>query len=216
MENGELDVAVFGPLGYVFAERRADARAVASFGLADGTLSSYTAGLWVPVDSPVRTVADLAGHTLALGSTGSTSGDALPRFALREAGVAEEDLEITYAGGHPEALLALTNGTVDAAEINSQTLATAEREGTIDPAAFRQVWESEPIPNDPVTVAGALGDEFRDAVQEALLDLDTEDVEQIGQYLDVDPAGPLVAVDKSTYQPLFDLADTLGLTEDDA
>ncbi|WP_217617238.1 phosphate/phosphite/phosphonate ABC transporter substrate-binding protein [Cellulomonas sp. GbtcB1] len=216
MENGELDVAVFGPLGYVFAERRADAQAVASFGLADGTLSSYTAGLWVPADSPIESVEDLAGHTLALGSTGSTSGDALPRFAIREAGRAEEDTDITYAGGHREALPALTNGTVDVAQINSQTQATAEREGTLDTSRFRQIWTSEPIPNDPVTVAGALGEEFRDAVQDALLSLDTEHVEQIGQYLDVDPAGPLVEVDKSTYQPLFDLADTLGLTEDDA
>ena len=67
-----------------------------------------------------------------------------------------------------------------------------------------------------MTVAGRLGPEFRDAVRAALLSLDTAAVEQIGLYLDVDPAGPLVEVDKSTYQPLFDLADTLGLTEEDA
>jgi phosphonate transport system substrate-binding protein len=215
MENGELELAQFGPLGFVFAHGRADAEPLASFGLADGELSSYTAGIWVPADSDVQDAAGLAGASLALGSTGSTSGDALPRTALADAGIAETDVEITYAGGHPEALLALTNGQVDAAQINSQTLATAEREGTFDPSQFRQVWESDPIPNDPITVAGAMPTEFKDAVRDALLTLDTADVEAIGAFLDVDPAGPLVEVDTETYQPLFDLADSLGLTESD-
>lgn len=215
MENGKLELAQFGPLGFVFASERADAEPLASFGLADGSLSSYTAGIWVPVDSPVRSIEDLPGHSLALGSTGSTSGDALPRFAILDAGLAETDVEITYAGGHPEALLALTNGQVDAAQINSQTLATAEREGTFDSSEFRQVWESDPIPNDPITVAGSQSQEFKDAVRDALLTLDTADVEAIGAFLDVDPAGPLVEVDVDTYQPLFDLAKTLKLTADD-
>jgi phosphonate transport system substrate-binding protein len=200
----------------VFASRRADAQAVASFGLSDGSLSSYTAGIWVPKDSSIKTVADLKGHSFALGSTGSTSGDALPRYAIQQAGLKDTDIDENYAGGHPEAMLALVNGTVDAAEVNSQTQATATREGTFDATKFRQIWKSDAIPNDPVTVAGKLGPDFQKAVQSALLDLDTADVEQIGKYLDVDPAGPLVKVDKTTYQPLFDLADTLGLTEKDA
>lgn len=215
MQNGELELAQFGPLGFVFAHERADAEPLASFGLADGELSSYTAGIWVPADSEIRSIEDLPGRTLALGSTGSTSGDALPRYALAEAGVDEADVEINYAGGHPEALLALMNGQVDAAQINSQTLATAVREGTFAESAFRQVWESDPIPNDPITVAGALPEEFRTAVRDALLSLDTADVEAIGAFLDVNPAGPLVEVDAETYRPLFDLADELGLTEED-
>ncbi|WP_052852583.1 phosphate/phosphite/phosphonate ABC transporter substrate-binding protein [Streptomyces avicenniae] len=215
MQNGELELAQFGPLGYVFASERADAVPVASFADGSGELTTYTAGIWVPADSPVTSVEDLPGHSLALGGVGSTSGDALPRYALEEAGVSEDDVEIDYAGGHPEALLALVNGRVDAAQINSQQLATAEAEGTFDPADFRQIWTSDPIPNDPITVAGALGTEFEDAVRDALLDLAPEDVAEIGSFLDVDPPGPLIAVERSTYQPLFDLAASLGLTEED-
>ena len=48
-----------------------------------------------------------------------------------------------------------------------------------------------------------------------LLNLPKEDVAKVGSYLGVDPPGPLVAVSKSTYQPLFDLAQSLGLTEKD-
>lgn len=215
MQNGKLDLGQFGPLGYVFASERAGAEPLASFGLADGELSSYTAGIWVPKDSPIQSVKDLKGKDLALGSVGSTSGDVLPRYALKQEGIEDADLKINYAGGHPEAMLALTNGTVDAAQINSQTLATAKSEGTFDESKFRQIWKSEEIPNDPITVRGDAPDEFKKAVEDALLNLETEDVEKVGAFLDVTPPGPLIKVTKETYQPLFDLAETMNLSEED-
>ncbi|RZQ62408.1 phosphate/phosphite/phosphonate ABC transporter substrate-binding protein [Amycolatopsis suaedae] len=216
MENDKLDVAIFGPLGYVFAHRRAQAEAVASFGDATGKLSSYTAGIWVPAGSPITTVAQLRSKSLALGSVGSTSGDALPRQALLDAGLAPADVRIDYAGGHPEALLALANGKVDAAEINSQQLRSATDAKTFDPAKFRQIWQSAPIPNDPVTVRGDLAPEAKNAIRQALLGLPPAAIGQIGALLDVSPPGPLVQVDQATYRPLFELADKLGLSEKDA
>ncbi len=214
MENGKLDVAEFGPLGFVFASERAGAVPLVSFGDAEGKPTTYTAGIWVKKDSPVKTLDDLKGHTLALGSPGSTSGDAFPMSALKDAGI-DKDVRSDYAGGHPEALLALVNGTVDAAQINSQTLESAKSEGKFDESKFRQVWKSNPIPNDPITVRSDAPQEFQDAVKKAFLELDPKDVAEVGKFLDVDPAGPMIEVTKETYQPLFDLAKTMGLTEKD-
>lgn len=215
MRNGQLELAQFGPLGYVFASTKANAQAVASFADGTGKLTTYTGGIWVPADSPIKSINDLAGKTLALSSPGSTSGDALPRYALKKAGIADDAVKIDYAGGHPEALLALKNAKVDAAEINSQQLATATAAGTFDKSKFRQVWTSEPIPNDPITMRGDLDKAFQDKVRKALLELSPSDVAKVSAFLDVDPPGPLVAVTKETYQPLFDLASALGLSEDD-
>ncbi|GAB3661968.1 phosphate/phosphite/phosphonate ABC transporter substrate-binding protein [Actinocorallia lasiicapitis] len=215
MQNGKLELGQFGPLGYVFANRRAGAEAVASFANPDKSLSSYKAGIWVPKDSPIQTIADLKGKKLALSEAGSTSGDALPRFAIRKAGMKDTDVSLSYAGGHPQALLALTNGKVDAAEINTQQQATAAQQGKFDASKYRQVWASDPIPNDPITVAKGLDPAFKKALTDALLSLGPQEVAQVGAFLDVEP-GPLVAVSQQTYQPLFDLADTLGLTEKDA
>ncbi len=214
MENGKLDVAEFGPLGFVFASERAGAVPLVSFGDAEGKPTTYTAGIWVKKDSPVKTLDDLKGHTLALGSPGSTSGDAFPMSALKDAGI-DKEVRSDYAGGHPEALLALVNGTVDAAQINSQTLESAKSEGKFDESKFRQVWKSNPIPNDPITVRSDAPKEFQDAVKKAFLELDPKDVAEVGKFLDVDPAGPMIEVTKETYQPLFDLAKTMGLTEKD-
>jgi phosphonate transport system substrate-binding protein len=152
MRNKKLDVAEFGPLGYVFASQRAHAQAVASFADSKGHLTFYKAQIWVPKNSSLKTIADLKGHSLALSEPGSTSGDAFPRYALHKAGLKESQVKITYAGGHPESLLALVHGKVDAAEINTQQQASATKEGTFKPANFRVIWASRPIPNDPITV----------------------------------------------------------------
>ena len=217
MRNGRLDVAEFGPLGFVFAYQKANAQPLVSFGDANGKLSSYTAGIYVPKDSDITSIEQLKGRSLALSEPGSTSGDAMPRYALKtEAGLdAKKDLKVDYAGGHPEALLALTKGKVDAAEINTQQLATSTEEGAFDESRFRRIWESEPIPNDPITVAKTLDPAFKKRVKDALTDLRPADVAKVGAFLDVDPPGPMVAVTLDTYQPLFDLAETLGLTEKD-
>ncbi|MEV6240579.1 phosphate/phosphite/phosphonate ABC transporter substrate-binding protein [Lentzea sp. NPDC051838] len=211
MRNGKLELAEFGPLGYVFAAQKAKAEPLASFADGTGKLTSYTAGIWVAKDSPLQKIEDLKGKSLALSSVGSASGDALPRYGLKKAGVT--DAKLDYAGGHPEAMLALTNGKVDAAEINSQTLASAKDK--FDQSKYRQIWKSEPIPNDPLTVRGDLDQAFKDRVLKALLELETADVEKVGAFLDVTPPGPLVKVDNDTYKVLFDLATTLGLKEED-
>jgi phosphonate transport system substrate-binding protein len=215
MRNGKLDLGQFGPLGYVFADAKAGAEPLVSFGTAEKELSTYTAGIWVPKDSPIQAIGDLKGKSLALGSVGSTSGDVLPRFSLREAGIADADLKMDYTGGHPEALLALTNGKVDAAQINSQTLATAVAAGTFKQDDYRQVWASDPIPNDPITVRGDADPAFKKAVKDAFLSLDPADIAKVGEFLDVTPPGPLLEVTKDNYTPLFDLAHTMGLTEKD-
>ncbi|WP_410558572.1 phosphate/phosphite/phosphonate ABC transporter substrate-binding protein [Actinomadura fulvescens] len=212
IQNNKLEMAQFGPLGYVFAAKRAGVEPVVSFGNPDGSPSTYKAGIWVKKDSPIATVADLKGRALALSDSGSTSGDALPRYALKKAGVAESEVKLQYAGGHPQALLALTYGKVDAAEINTQQQATSAAEGKFDTAKFRQIWASDPIPNDPITVNKNLDPAFRQKLVTALTSLTPQDVAKVGSYLDVKP-GPLVTVGRRNYQPLFDLADSLGLTE---
>jgi phosphonate transport system substrate-binding protein len=213
MRNGKLEIAQFGPLGYVFASRKAKAEPMVSFADGSGKLTGYTAGIWVAKDSPARKIEDLKGKSLALSSVGSASGDALPRYGLKKHDVG--DVKLDYAGGHPEAMLALINGKVDAGEINSQQLASAKAAGRFDESRFRQIWKSEPIPNDPITVRGDLGQSFKTKVRKALLELGSEDVEKVGAFLDVTPPGPLVQVDNDTYKVLFDLAETLGLKEED-
>jgi NitT/TauT family transport system substrate-binding protein len=86
MKAGKIDVGEFGPLGYIFAHTVADAQPVAVFGDRTGKPVTYTAALWVPADSPIKTVADLKGKKIAINAFGSAV-DLVLRVALKKAGL---------------------------------------------------------------------------------------------------------------------------------
>jgi phosphonate transport system substrate-binding protein len=202
MKAGKIDVGEFGPLGYIFAHAIAKAQPVAVFADKNGTPVTYTAALWVPADSPIKTVADLKGHTVAFSDPGSTSGNLLPRYAMIQAGLnPDKDVKIEFAGGHPQSLLALVNGKVDAGEINSQQQATATAAHQFDPAKFRMIWQSKPIQNDPITVRGNLPPAFKAAVTKALLKMTPAQLKLVDTELGVD-SGPMVAAKDSFYDPI--------------
>ena len=221
MKNGKLDMGEFGPAGFVFASEQAGAVPLASFADSNGQLSTYTAGIWVKRGSPIKNVKELAGHTLALSSVGSTSGDWVPRYELIQAGVSGK-VKVEYAGGHPESLLALLHGKVDAAEINSQTQYSAVKAHTFNPAQYTEMWKSAPIPNDPICASGTLSAAAQTAIRNALLNLKATDFTSgktsIATELDFTPpaAGQvMIAVSKANYAQLFSLAKALGLSSKD-
>lgn len=221
MKNGKLDMGEFGPAGFVFASQQAGAIPLASYAGRNGQLSTYTAGIWVKKGSPITSVKKLAGHTLALAETGSTSGDWFPRYALVQAGV-QNQVKTEYAGGHPEALEALLHGKVDAAEINSQTAASAQASHTFDPSRYTEIWKSPPIPNDPICVSGTLPAAARAAIKNALLNLKPSDFTSgktsIATELDFTPPASghaMTPVTRATYAQLFSLARALNLSSSD-
>ena len=221
MKNGKLDMGEFGPAGFVFASQQAGAVPLASFADSNGQLSTYTAGIWVKKGSPITSLKELAGHTLALSSTGSTSGDWVPRYALIQAGV-QNSVKTEYAGGHPESLEALLHGKVDAAEINSQTEASAIKAGTFNPSQYTEIWKSQPIPNDPITASGTMSPTAQAAIKNALLHLSasafTAGTTSISSELDFTPPASgqvMIPVTKANYGQLFALARALNLTSSD-
>ena len=211
MRAKQLDVGEFGPLGYIFAHKLANAQPVAVFGTKDRKPVTYTAALWVPTDSAIKTVADLKGHTIAFSDPGSTSGNLFPRYALLKAGLnPDSDVKIQFAGSHTASLLALVNGKVDAGEVNSQQQATASAAGQFDPSKFRTIWRSAPIPNDPITVRGDLPASFKQALKKALLSLTPKQLTQLDTELGVD-SGPMIPGSDSLYKQIRDLVAVLEI-----
>jgi phosphonate transport system substrate-binding protein len=215
MKAGKIDVGEFGPLGYIFAHTIAKAEPVAVFADKNHRPVTYTAALWVPADSPIKTVADLKGKTVAFSDPGSTSGNLMPRYAMIKAGLnPDKDVKIEFAGGHPQSLLALVNGKVDAAEINSQQQATATAAHQFEPSKFRMIWQSAPIQNDPITVRGDLSPAFKAAVTKALLRMTPSQLKALDTELGVG-SGPMVAAKDSFYNPIRAVvkAENLQITD---
>jgi phosphonate transport system substrate-binding protein len=205
MRAKKLDVGEFGPLGYIFAHQLAKAQPVAIFGTKARKPVTYTAALWVPADSQIKTVAQLKGHSLALSDPASTSGNLFPRYAMLKAGLnPDKDVKIQYAGSHTASLLALVNGKVDAGEVNSQQQATATAAHQFDASKFRTIWRSAPIPNDPITVRGDLPSTFKTAFARALFSLTPAQLKTVDAELGVD-AGPIIGGSDALYSQIREL-----------
>jgi len=206
MRAKKLDLGEFGPLGYVFAHKLANAEPIAAFGDASKKPVTYTAGLWVPKSSPITSVSQLKGKKVALADPASTSGSLYPKYALTQAGLSVGQVHVQYAGSHPASLLALTHHKVDAGEVNSQQQATATSAGQFQASDYREIWKSTPIENDPITVRGDLPAAFKQAVTQAFLQLPPDTLKGVDAELGVD-AGPMVAASDTLYSGIRDVVN---------
>jgi phosphonate transport system substrate-binding protein len=181
MRNGKLDLAEFGPLGYVLAHQVAKAEAVGAFGSTDNKPVTYWASIVTYPDSGIKTTADIRGHSFAFSDAASTSGHLFPAYGLRKAGLdPDKDIKAIYAGSHTASFEAIYNHKVDAGELNSEQLESATQRGHYKDGDVVFLWKSDPIPTDPFAVRGDLPDSLKkkltDAVQHVdLMSLDAAD-----------------------------------------
>ena len=220
MKAGQLEMGEFGPLGYVLAHQIANAQPVAAFGDTNGKPDTYTAGIWVPKSSPITTLSQLKGKTLGLDSTTSTSGGLYPISALINAGfkctiTTCQGIKINFLESHTATLLALTHGTADAAEVNSQQQASATAAGQFKAANYREIWKSTPIINDPITVYGGLPAAFKAAVKSALLSLSAAQLSTVDTELGTANNGKMVPASDALYNHVRAVAKAVHLTTAD-
>jgi phosphonate transport system substrate-binding protein len=222
MAGGQLEMGEFGPLGYVLAHQISDAQPVAAFGDTNGKPDIYYAGIWVKKNSPITSLKQLAGKTLGLSGATSTSGGLYPVSALINAGfkctaatLSCQGVTIHVTGGHPESLLALTHGTVDAAEVNSQEEGSAKKAHQFNPADYREIWKSTPITNDPITVYGKLSPAFQAKVKSVLLSLSAAQTATVDTELGTTSNGPMVPASDSLYNQVRSVAHAVHMNVKD-
>lgn len=157
---GGIDLAELGPASYAIALNRGAAiTAFATFSQRKTSLteasSAYRSLLIVRRDSGLSKLENLRGKTLSLTDPASTSGAILPRQAInRLTGSSLESYfqRITFAGSHDRAIEAVQKGLVDAAFVSSARLDEALRRGTLGPDETATLWQSSPIPYDPIVL----------------------------------------------------------------
>ena len=177
MSRGDAHLGWMPPAVFVRSESGAALRLLAAIerSLGDG----YRGVLFVPTDSDVRKVEDLAGKRMAWVDRDSSAGYLFVRLALRDAGHEPSELfrDERFEGSHGGAIRAVLRGDADAGATHAQT-----RPGTDEvilagwhPYAghdgMRAILVSRPIPPDVVCASKALGTDDLDDVREALLHL---------------------------------------------
>jgi ABC-type nitrate/sulfonate/bicarbonate transport system substrate-binding protein len=79
-----------------------------------GAQTNYVVlSIWTRKDSPIKSVADLAGKNIGVSAPGSAT-HTTTRAALRKAGVADKDMKFVHHGALPEIFVSLDKGLVDA------------------------------------------------------------------------------------------------------
>ncbi len=154
--SGRIDLAYMGTVSFLTARGRGPVEVLA-IGEMDGG-AYYYSGLFTRLDSPVRTIADLRGRSLALTDPSSSSGFVYPLNILLKEGIDPvRDLsQILITGSHGNSLSALREGHVDVAAAPFESYIKAVQQGVVDPRRIRILAKSDPIPNPPLAVAAAL------------------------------------------------------------
>lgn len=207
--NGETDIALMGPWGYVLANHEAGAQAVATI-LYDGK-PEYFAIMITHPDSGIESMADLEGRTFAFGDKGSTSGYLIPLHYFMTQGIdpARYFAKVLHTK-HQAIETQVTQGVLDAgADYNRNRNAMIEQ-GLIKPERSRIIWQSAPLPNDAVAVSEALyaDRDFVARLQAALAGVGKA-LERRPELLPPHYTG-FVASDNSAYKPIRDAGLATG------
>ncbi|MEM8781472.1 MAG: phosphate/phosphite/phosphonate ABC transporter substrate-binding protein [Planctomycetota bacterium] len=133
--------------------------------------AEYRMVIAVAADSPIQSLEDLAGHTVAFTRPGSNSGYKAPLILLRDqAGlVPPTDYRWTFTYGHARSIAGLAGGTYDVIATASDLLQAAVDAGEIESSAFRVVYESEAFPAAAIGHAHDLDPALAEKIAAALL-----------------------------------------------
>ncbi|WP_129666984.1 phosphate/phosphite/phosphonate ABC transporter substrate-binding protein [Phytoactinopolyspora endophytica] len=210
VRNGHVDVAMLSPFAAALGLEAGSVDPLLVWGAEDQPASVCLSG----IDSGIDNVEDVAGAQVAFVDPGSTTGHFMPRALFAEAGFeADEDYEMTFAGGHDSAILGLANGSVDVACTAAMIYPTFVEQEIIDESTMQKFAESGPIPIGLVIV---VREDLDDATREALIDnlpgIISDDEGLVGMF----GIGEVTAnPEAEVFDPLVDIATLAGVDLED-
>jgi phosphonate transport system substrate-binding protein len=118
----KIDLAWLGGFTFVQAKLRTDGQAVPIVQRAED--EKFTSRFIVPLDSPIKSIAELKGHTFVFGAPSSTSGSLMPRFFLQQQGIVpERDFKtVAFSGAHDATVAFVASGRAEAGVLNASVM----------------------------------------------------------------------------------------------
>ncbi|AEH35772.1 phosphate/phosphite/phosphonate ABC transporter substrate-binding protein [Halopiger xanaduensis] len=178
--QGTMDFAETGPFAAGLGVMTDNAEIILQrYGYGGWTYKSIIA---VPTDSDITELSDLSGKSVAFSDQLSTSGALYPLYALStEGGLdignlpdgngSQAEFDARFAGGHVGSYTLLEQGQVDAAAMGGFVRDTSTGPA---PDEFEEVattlHEDEGLPRAPIVVSPELGEEEKNAIQQAFLE----------------------------------------------
>jgi phosphonate transport system substrate-binding protein len=172
LRKGTIDVAYLGGATYAIARHRFGARALVKPRNAEGG-TTYRCFIIVRKDSPIRTIQDLRGKSVAFGARRATTGSLIPSYMLFGSGVTPNHLKVVKnLHNHEEVAKAVLKGLYDAGAVKDVVAWKYEAQG------LRVIAESEDLPNAPIAAGRTLSRDAEEAMVKALLSIDGSSPEE--------------------------------------
>lgn len=205
LRSGTLDAAWLGPWGYVLAHHNEPSiQAIATVEYKDKP--TYYSVLMARSNAPFNTLDEAIAQSqkgeklkLSLADVGSTSGWLIPQAEFKRRNLDPKTVfEYSEGASHAAQAIAVISGQTDIASDYDRNLDVLTSEGRIDKSKLKIIWQSNPLPNDPIAIRGGLPDQVKTQLQTALVNLLPEQAKTL---LPENYTG-FVASDGSNYEPI--------------
>ena len=204
----QMDVAQMGPWGYVLAKKKGEAQAIGMLTIQGRDY--YKAIVVARPDLKItRFPEDAKGLSMQMLDVGSTSGWLVPTHFLKSKGIDPKNYFGKYAEGASAAAaqMATVNGQVDLATGWDTHRNTMIRNGQITETSNRVVWESQPLPNEPVVIRSGFDPEMAKRLQAALAGLPADVAQKMLPW----PYSGFISTDHAPYAKLETMGTDLGV-----
>ncbi|MCF6355464.1 MAG: phosphate/phosphite/phosphonate ABC transporter substrate-binding protein [Candidatus Polarisedimenticolaceae bacterium] len=160
--EGKLDIAYMGPASYVKLVARYGKKPLLARQAIHGS-PSFQGKIVVRQESSISSLTELLGRRFAFGEVASTMSHLVPRYMLRRAGVAVDQLAgYRFLGSHDNVALAVLAGDFDAGAVKEAVYEKYQPRGL-------KVLASTPMLSEHLLVTRSnLPEQLRQALREAL------------------------------------------------
>lgn len=219
MRNKQIHIGVYGPSSYARAHKVSGGNVVAfSTEKSKTGAVGYYSVIYVKKDSPIQSLKDLQGRKLGLVEPNSTSGNFAPRYFLNKEGVDVEKYfsAAIFTGSHENAVMAVQNGTVDAAANwwnaeGDSNLSRMGNKGMVKADDFRIVWKSGLLAGSPIAYLNDLPADLKKKIADAFNMMATKNPELVAKLTDGQAQGyvPVSHKDYVDQEQMNDFVDAL-------
>ncbi|MBO9471070.1 phosphate/phosphite/phosphonate ABC transporter substrate-binding protein [Endozoicomonas sp. G2_2] len=171
-----IDLAYFGPLSYVLANKSGAQLEPFAAKLKDGE-TTYRSVLVGNVAAGVDKISDIQGKPMAYGDPASTSSHLIPKKVLLDAGLeTDRDYQENFTGSHDAVATAVQNGHAKAGGLSKPIFESLIERGIISKDKVQVLTYSEPYPQYPWVMQSYLDDQLKDKIRSAFMELADEDI----------------------------------------
>jgi phosphonate transport system substrate-binding protein len=179
MSSKQVEVGFLPPTAYILAKDKGAASVILQaerYGVKedgsnnDQIVDNYKSMIVVKKDSPINSLADLKGKTIAWQDVTSASGYIYPAAEMKKALIdPEKDIKGKTVKGHDKGVIAVLNGEVDAAAVFEDARNNVKKEFPDVFADTKVIYRTQGIPNDTISVRADMDETWKNKIAEAFV-----------------------------------------------